>query len=344
MKIAIVNRKNSFSDRWILYCKDHNIDYKIVDPYRNDIIQQVKDCDAFMWHFHQSNFKDMQMAVAVLKSISKSGKKVYPNFDTCWHFDNKVSEKYLFEAVDAPLVPSYVFYTEHEAIEWAENTSYPKVFKLKGGAGASNVKLAHTKEEAIDLIRKAFGKGFPQYDWRGVFKEQMRKYKTKKATLRDLFRPLYYATKRYPTEFSHYHQNEIGYVYFQDFIPNNQYDIRVCIVDNKAFALRRNCRENDFRASGSGDMVYDINQIDIRCVKIAFEVNQRLNCQSIGFDFVFDEQNNPLIIECSYGFTAKCYDACEGYWTSDLKWHIGHGFDFCGWMVEEVIDEIKNER
>lgn len=24
MKIAIVDRKNSFSDRWILYCKDHD--------------------------------------------------------------------------------------------------------------------------------------------------------------------------------------------------------------------------------------------------------------------------------------------------------------------------------
>lgn len=75
MRIAIVDRKTSFSDRWLLYCKGQGIDYKIVDPYRNDIIQQVEDCDALMWHFHQSNYKDMQMAVALLTSVSKSGKK-----------------------------------------------------------------------------------------------------------------------------------------------------------------------------------------------------------------------------------------------------------------------------
>lgn len=343
MRIAIVDRKTSFSDRWLLYCKGQGIDYKIVDPYRNDIIQQVEDCDALMWHFHQSNYKDMQMAVALLTSVSKSGKKVYPNPDTCWHFDNKVAEKYLLEAVDAPLVRSYVFFTKREAMEWAEKTSFPKVFKLKGGAGACNVKLAHTRDEAVALIQKAFGKGFLQYDWHSTFKEQLIKYKAGKVSVRDVLRPLYYATKRYPTEYAHYRQNEIGYIYFQDFIPGNKYDVRVCIVGNKAFAIRRNCRKNDFRASGSGDIVYDVNQIDTRCVEIAFDLNKKLKCQSVGFDFVFDADENPLIIECSYGFTAKGYDACEGYWTADMKWHAGCGFDFCGWMVEDLISELHHE-
>lgn len=343
MKIAIVNRQTSFSDRWIPYCEANHIQYKLVDPYRSDIIQQVADCDAFMWHFHQSNYKDMQIAVAVLTSIKKSGKKVYPNPDTCWHFDNKVAEKYLLEAIDAPLVPSYTFYTECEALAWVNSTNFPKVFKLKGGAGASNVKLAHTRKEAITLIKQAFGKGFSQYDWKSQFMEQWRKYKAGKVFLRALLRPLYYALRRYPTEFAHYHQNEIGYVYFQDFLPNNDHDIRICIVDNKAFAIRRNCRENDFRASGSGNIVYDINQIDSRCVEIAFAVNKKLNCQSVGFDFVFDADKNPLIVECGYGFTAKAYDFCEGYWTSDLVFHKGDHFDFCGWMVNGLINVDGNE-
>lgn len=44
-----------------------------------------------------------------------------------------------------------------------------------------------------------------------------------------------------------------GYIYFQDFIPNNNYDTRVKVIGNRCAALRRYNRKNDFRASGSGD-------------------------------------------------------------------------------------------
>ena len=55
MKIAIHHRPGSFSDRWIDYCKEKGVDYKIVNAYDSDIVEQVKDCDAFMWHHHHSN-------------------------------------------------------------------------------------------------------------------------------------------------------------------------------------------------------------------------------------------------------------------------------------------------
>lgn len=52
---------------------------------------------------------------------------------------------------------------------------------------------------------------------------------------------------------------------------------------------------------------------------------------------MFDESNNPLIVEISYGFAANAYNACEGYWTKDMQFHTGTDFDFCGWMVECLI-------
>lgn len=336
-KIAIHHRKNSFSERWIVYCEKNNIDYKIVNAYDSDIIQQIEGCNCFMWHFHQDDYRDMQMAKALILSLEAKGVKCFPNSQTCWHFDNKVWEKYLLEAVKAPLVPSYVFYSKKDALEWANKTLFPKVFKLKGGAGASNVRLARTQKEAEQLIKRCFGKGFSQYRWQEHLYENWRKYKEKKVPLRNVLRPLYYAIKPWPTEFSHYHQKEIGYAYFQDFIPNNNFDVRVCVVGKKAFALKRMTRKNDFRASGSGTIVYDKQQIDERCVQIAFEVNSKLHAQSIAFDFVFDEFKNPLIVEISYGYAVKAYDLCEGYWTDDMMWHAGSNFDFCGWMVDNLI-------
>ena len=139
------------------------------------------------------------------------------------------------------------------------------------------------------------------------------------------------------TDFAKMHAREKGYAFFQDFIPNNTFDIRVCVVGNHAFALKRLTRKGDFRASGSGNIVYDKSQIDERCVKIAFDVNRKLKTQSIAYDFVFDSNNQPQIVEISYGYAVNAYDSCEGYWTEDMQWHEGSNFDFCGWMVQTII-------
>ena len=342
MKLAIQESKRSFSARWVKYCQSNGITYKLVNVYKNDIISQVADCDALMWHFHHADYRDMKFAKSLLFSLQEKGIKVFPNFYTCWHFDDKIAQKYLLEAIDAPLIPTYVFYTEEEALAWTEQTNFPKVFKLKGGAGASNVKLARTKKDAQKLIQQCFGKGFHQYRFWERLKEEYRKFNQGISGLRDFLRPIYYQlTKRYPSTFDHYHGKEIGYAYFQDFIPNNMFDVRVCVVGDKAFALKRYTRDNDFRASGSGNISYSKAEIDERCVEISFKVAKRLATQSIALDFVFDKDNAPLIVEISYGYAVAAYDACEGYWTDDMQWHEGSNFDFCGWMIENLISENK---
>ncbi len=340
MKIAI-HKSGGFSDRWIEYCKKKHIDYKIVNAYDTDIVKQLTDCDAFMWHHYHADYRDVLFAKQLLYSLQMAGKVVFPDFNTGWHFDDKVGQKYLLEAIGAPLVPSYVFYTKKEALAWIGKTDFPKVFKLRGGAGAANVKLAHTKQEARKLVKKAFGKGFPQYSAIDNLKERWRKYRLGKTDVKDVLKGV--VRFLYKPDFVKMHAPEKGYVYFQDFIPNNAFDIRICVVGDKAFALKRLTRDGDFRASGSGNIVYDKNQIDKQCVRIAFDVNRKIQSQSIAFDFVFDENKQPLIVEISYGYAVKAYDLCEGYWTSDMQWHEGSHFDFCGWMVEDVISKVKKK-
>lgn len=340
MKIAIHHRKGSFSDRWINYCEEKQIDYEIVNAYASDIIQQIDGCDVFMWHFHQADYRDMQIAKALILSLEAKGLRCFPNSQTCWHFDNKVWEKYLLEAIDAPLVPSFVFYTQKDALAWASTAEFPKVFKLKGGAGASNVMLAHTQKEAVKLIKRCFDKGFEQYRWKDQLREEWQKYCKKEVSIRDVIRPLFYAMKSYPTEYSHYHQKEIGYAYFQDFIPNNLGDTRVVVIGGKyAMAETRLVREGDFRASGSGKFVY--GNIDSRILEIAFTIADKLQMQSVAFDFIKD-QNNPLIVEISFGFGTHGISHSGGYWTKDLRWHKDESLDFCGWILEDLINVNSN--
>jgi len=335
MKIAIHYNKYGFTPRWIAYCQEKHIPYKIVNAYDNDIVSQLADCDAFMWHYHQDNYRDMLFARQLLRSLQMCGMRVFPNEQTSWHFDDKIGQKYLLEAIGVPMVQSYVFYDKNIAIKWALQNKFPKVFKLRGGAGSSNVKLARNKRQALNFIHKAFHKGFPQFDKRNHLIDGFNKGKTLRKKLRGLGAGIYHFL--ISTEYSRMHGKEKGYAYFQDFIPNNTFDIRICIVGERAFGLKRMVRKNDFRASGSGRIIYSKSEIDERCVKTAFEVNDKLKMQSVAFDFIFTEKQIPQIVEISYGYDAKAYDACEGYWDKCMNWHPGSNFDFCGWMIEDLI-------
>lgn len=338
MKIAIHHNPHSFSDRWIKYCEKEKIEYKVVDAFDSNIIEQLKDFDIFMWHHHHAQYKDMLTAKRILFALEHAGIKVFPDFRTGWHFDDKVAQKYLLEAIEAPLVPSYVFYDKKQALAWAKNTSYPKVFKLKGGAGATNVKLVKNYTQAIKMIDKAFGSGFSQFDRLNNFKERFNKFKNGKDTFIGVLKG--FARIFIIPEFAKKQPAERGYIYFQEFIPKNTSDTRVIVIDDKAFAIKRKVRANDFRASGSGEIDYNFQNIDEKCLKIAFEVHKKLESQCTAFDFIFDKNKNPLIVEISYGFSVAAYDNCSGYWDNELIWH-NKTFNPQYWIIESLLSKNK---
>lgn len=338
MKLAIFSRKGSFSDEWINYCIQNNIPFLELSPYDSDIIDKIADCDAIMWHHHHSIFKDHVFAKQLLFSIQQSGKLVFPDFNTGWHFDDKLGQKYLLESIGAPLVPSFAFFDRNAALAWASSTSYPKVFKLRGGAGSSNVKLVRTQKQAFKLINRCFGKGFKELEYWRTLKYQWRKYRSGLISMQNMIHFSIGITLQY---FNIVNNREHGYAYFQEFMPDNKYDTRIIVIGDKAFAIKRLCRENDFRASGSGKIIFDRNEISEKMVSLSFDIARRLDTQCIGFDWVVDKNGNPQIVEIGYGFTSRPYYKCQGYWTSDMKWHEGSGFDFCSWMVENLITNIS---
>ena len=331
--IAIHNSKKGFHQYWIAYCRDNNVPYKLVNAYDSDIVEQLSDCSAFMWHHHHADYRDALFAKQLLYSLETAGIKVFPDFHTTWHFDDKVGQKYLFEAIGAPLVPSYVFYTKGEALEWVKAAKFPIVAKLRGGAGSSNVRLLNNFLQAKSYISKAFGKGFPAYSVNGLLRDSYVKWKEGRGTLKNVINNIYRLF--FPSDFVKYHSREKGYVYFQDFIPGNLYDIRIVVIGNKAFGIKRLVREKDFRASGSGMICYRREDISDKCVSEAFRISKILKTQCAGYDFVFDD-GVPRIVEVSYGFTAEGYTNCEGYWTDDMQWHNEPVLPQ-QWMIENLL-------
>lgn len=334
-KIAIHARPGSFSDRWIEYCQQKSIPYKTVDCHLSDIIEELADCSFLMWNWNQTYAEDMLIARGLIKAVESMGIRVFPDSETCWHFDDKVAQKYLMEALGVPMVKSYVFLDRARALEWVRKTEYPKVFKLRGGAGSSNVFLVDDINKAEKLINKAFSTGFPPVSRWNALSERWWQFRRDKTFVsffnmsRGIFRALIRnpTLKRLPIQ--------KNYAYFQDFIPDNDFDIRVKVIGERAYGLKRMVREGDFRASGSGKFLYDQGLIPRTCIKIAFDLARKIKSQSLALDFVFHE-GAPLIVEMSYAFSAHAYLLYSGYWRSDMTWVEGnfHPEDF---MVDDLI-------
>lgn len=339
MKLAIhLEEGNNFSPFWVEYCIKNKINYKLVNCYSTNIIKDIVGCDFLLWHINNLNFKDQIFAKGLMYAVQNMGIKTFPDFNTLWHFDDKIVQKYLFEGLAINLVPTYIFYDKNSALEWINSVEYPKVFKLSKGSGSKGVSLCRDRKEAVKLANKAFGKGFKTITPYFLFKERIRKYKLGKDTLTGVMKG--FVRLFIGTEYINKSGLEKNYIYFQDFIPKNAYDIRIIIIGNKAFGIKRMNRENDFRASGSGNIIYDPLQIDLNVVRLSFEINKKLKMQCAALDFVYDEGGNALVVEVSFGFNPKGYFDCQGYWDENLNWKQEE-IKPQEWMVEDLMKKFK---
>jgi len=194
------------------------------------------------------------------------------------------------------------------------------------------VRLIKNRQSARRLVKKAFSSGFSQYDAGSNLKERFRKFRLGKATMYDVFKGV--VRLGYPTEFAKVIGNERGYIYFQDFIPDNDHDIRVNVVDGKAFAVKRRVRENDFRASGSGYPEFEKHHFPDEMIEIALDLTKKLKLQAVAYDFL-NYNGRYVISELSYGF-CDMTDACTGYWDEEMNWHPGK-FHEQDWMVDMML-------
>lgn len=344
MKIGIHSddTEDAYSKSWIQYCITNKIDYKIVNAYDSDIVCQLQDCDIFMWHFLHYKYKDMLFAKQLIASLQEAGKTIFPNIKTCWHFDDKLGQKYLFEANQINYATAYVFYDKQTALNWIQSTSFPKIFKLRGGASSSNVLMARNKREAKQYIQQSFSKGWKYYSGKRHFTEQIKFFKHGKASLLDVlkaFGRVFITSKNYKMM-----PVNRGYVYFQDYIPTDGFDYRLEICGEKCIAWVRYVREGDFRASGGHDNHADKHLFSKDIIQYGFDVSKKLNLQSCALDIVKHKDSGELyLIENSYCYGVDEDEFDHGYWDSKGEYHDEkfNGFD---WMIECVIKEFNNKQ
>ncbi|HXW03688.1 MAG TPA: hypothetical protein VD833_00535 [Vicinamibacterales bacterium] len=332
--IAIHPRAGSFSDRWRACCEERGLGVRIVDGYATDIIDQLKGCDALLWHFDHEEATDLLMARHVLTAAEYAGLSVFPDRHTAWHFDDKLAQKYVLEAVNAPLVPTWVFYEEDRGRAWLRRATLPCVRKLRRGAGSANVGLVRSGQEGQRYLGAMFGRGIRPVS--GYFTDvgvRLTSTRTREQALAKLRRAPEAIRARWRKRAGV--QPERGYALFQEFEPGNQFDTRVTVVGDRAWGFIRLVRKNDFRASGSRNIDFDRGRVDPECVRIAFAVNEALRSQSTAFDFVHAPDGRPLIVEMSYGYNPAVVAQVPGQWDRNLSWHAG-----CARAEDAILDGV----
>lgn len=279
-----------------------------------DFWKKLNSCDYFIFRWGHSH-STSQLAKSILPIIEREmGIKVFPDQKTCWHYDDKIIQYYLLKVFGYPIITSWIFWNEADAINWVKKDEFPLIMKLKRGAGSSNVLLAENEKQAIHFIKKLFDKGILSVEFNlnksVLLKRKVGKILRNKNILNSISDDFW--------------EIEKDYVLFQKYLPGNEYDTRITVIGGRAFAFRRMNRINDFRASGSGLLDHDSRKIDPNLLNKAFEISNKLEFKSMAYDFIYDELKQPAICEISYTFSDAAVYKCPGFWDEQLNWNEGH--------------------
>lgn len=228
----------------------------------------------------------------MISALEISGIVTFPTTQDTWHFDDKIAQKYLFDALAFPAPKTDVFFDAHAALGALSRLDGQIVMKLRSGASSANVRLISNNWRGRSLVRKAFRTGFRQFDRVGMARDAWKSARflqlntiihACKETAKIFFRSQYERVRGV----------ERQYVLMQEFLPANDFDVRLVLMDGKAFGMRRFNREGDFRASGSGVFDFSPDNIPNSCVQLALVTAKRLGSTAIAFDFLFDGSNRP---------------------------------------------------
>jgi glutathione synthase/RimK-type ligase-like ATP-grasp enzyme len=270
--LGIAWDKTGWWRRYAEFAESAGIDFEIFEIERSDWIAAINQFQVILWRPNlDSPFCDE--AKEKIYFVERFlGRRVIPNWDTFWHYDNKRAQAYLFRLQGIPTPWTMVSYSYPEARAQVSTVQYPVVSKRAGGAASENVRLLSSRTSALREVRRVFHE------------------------------PLWFkALRRLGMQVRLTPRSQSGYVLWQQFLPANPRDLRITVIGkDRVFAFWRNNRPNDFRASGSGLIDYAIDDVEEECL-FCLEICRRNNFDSMAFDLVY-HQSRFVILEMSCAF------------------------------------------
>jgi glutathione synthase/RimK-type ligase-like ATP-grasp enzyme len=293
----------------------------------HDWLEQLEGFDALVWKPKNMGFESAAYFKEKVYFLEKyMAKLVVPNFDSVWHFESKVAQSYLLQKYGIPVPRTFVSFDHADAAAFARSCELPIVAKHSEGAGSANVWLFDSRAKVQAYVDDVFFKTLVKKDLQEkgkVMGRLSRHYLKSKSDL----------ASRMPNQPA---------VYFQEFIAKNPRDLRITVIgDRYAYGFWRNNRENDFRASGSGNIDYQ-SPVPESAIRQCLRISRELNFDSMAYDLLF-VGDEIRVVEMSYGYVDKAIHGAPGYYCADgdrLRFVTGNTWPQALWL-EWTIQRLQ---
>lgn len=278
-RVGVVNINNIYADLGLVrereyypkyerFLKNNNINYAFYNPLLSNWIDEAKNFDLIIWHTN-SDPSTQETAESKIYILEKMGVRCFPSFNEVWSYENKIRANYLYELYELPSIPTFISHSKQEALGYLDKVSFPIISKISTGSSSYGVDKIDSLEEGKRLVEQIFS------------------YKGKQ------------------TYFKYLSQKD--YVYFQEFIDDATYDLRVICIGNELLGYYRYPNKGDFKASGAGN--YEKKAIPVEALDIAYKVRKMFGATCLATDFVYSEKRNQFLIIESSIFIGV--DTCE---------------------------------
>lgn len=261
-------KERAYYPKYERFLKNNNVNYSYFDPYRSDWMEKAKDYDLIIWHT-DSDPSTQEIAESKIQILEKMSIRCLPSYDEIWSYENKIRANYLYELYNLPAIPTFISHSYTEVLDYLKKTNYPVISKLSTGSASYGVDKLDDFNQAKKVVDQIFS-------YKG--KETYFKYVSQK-----------------------------NYVYFQEFIEDATFDLRIISVGSDLLGYYRYPNEGDFRASGAGN--YEKKEIPPEALELAYQVKEKFGSTFLATDFVYSEKRKKFLIIESSIFIG--IDTCE---------------------------------
>jgi len=258
---AIIKDYEKFP-RWTKYVRflEYNgLPYEIFDLSAHDWLEKARKFDIFVGILSNNLYHLQEMRRKYFTLETYLGKVCFPSTAHILMYEDKRLESYISNACNIPYARTYISNEKQDAQRLVETLHYPVIHKTDPGSGSLGVELVRDQKQARKIVEQAFSI-------------------SGRAT-----HLLYFRQK--------------NYVYFQEYVQNDGYDIRVLIIGNWAFGYYRRVLEGDFRASGMN--IIEKRGLPEEAIRIAWRTNQIIKSPMLVVDLVHGLDGKYTIIEFS---------------------------------------------
>ncbi|MDD2228309.1 MAG: hypothetical protein PHY48_02730 [Candidatus Cloacimonetes bacterium] len=293
----------SYYLRYKRFLDFNSLPHKTIDLKKSDWLEQCKDLDIIVIAYSSEPSRLNELQAKIEVLETYHGKLCYPSAKDLWSYEDKVRTYYLVKEHDLLHAGTFISHDYDEAIHYVEKASYPLVSKIKTGSCSRGVELIKDKKRALQIVKQNFGLG-------------------RKALWTYAF--------------------EKDYVYFQEFIKDATYDLRIFIVGDIIAGYRRRMKGKDFRASGAG--LLDRALFPQDAIESAIALKDKWDSTILAVDFVDSKNSHEhKIIEASISFGLDYPEYLESEGKRVFYVNTPQGIELregCFWVQEFILFEL----